>query len=362
MIEITLSKVTDFLEVETLWRDLESRSDASFFQSWGWTGCLATERFPKPVLLKAREQDRVVALGLFNASPSVSTLWLGESGNSKHDDVFIEHNGFLIEAGRSDVIASCIEIARIAPIGLNPGLRGTRLVRFSGVSDEYLKAARVNHTQVKVCATGDAPFIDFDALRRTNRAYISVPSRNTRYQIRRSERAYAAIGPLSITRARTEQEAQELLTALAQFHQAYWISRGQPGAFANPQFANFHRALIARTFSAGEADLLRVTAGGTVIGYLYNFVFKGRVFSYQSGFNYQLSSTHQKPGLTCHHLAIEMYFSEGAHVYDFLAGLDRYKLSLATNITTLNWLEYGRQGIWRTIRRKIQGYFGQYGA
>ena len=37
-----------------VWRDLESRSDASFFQSWTWTGCLVEERFLRPGLI-ARE-------------------------------------------------------------------------------------------------------------------------------------------------------------------------------------------------------------------------------------------------------------------------------------------------------------------
>jgi hypothetical protein len=31
-------------------------------------------------------------------------------------------------------------------------------------------------------------------------------------------------------------------------HQAYWQSRGRPGAFANPEFLSFHRRLISDGF------------------------------------------------------------------------------------------------------------------
>ena len=40
-----VSGVTDFTALGERWRDLEQRSECSFFQSWTWVGCLAAERF-----------------------------------------------------------------------------------------------------------------------------------------------------------------------------------------------------------------------------------------------------------------------------------------------------------------------------
>ena len=83
MTEITLSRVTDWTALGQRWRALEERSDCSFFQSWTWTGCLAEERFPDPILLEATSDDRVVAMALFNRRRAVTgrqSLWLGESG------------------------------------------------------------------------------------------------------------------------------------------------------------------------------------------------------------------------------------------------------------------------------------------
>ena len=85
-------------------------------------------------------------------------------------------------------------------------------------------------------------------------------------------------------------------------------------------------------------DLLHITAGDRTIGYLHNFNHQGRAYAYQSGFDYDAADSHQKPGLTCHWLAIAMCAAAGTAFYDFLAGADRYKRSLATGETTLFWL------------------------
>ncbi len=66
MTSITLSRVTDWIALGDRWRELEARSDCSFFQSWTWMGCLAEERFSDPVLLEAVLDGRLVAMALFN--------------------------------------------------------------------------------------------------------------------------------------------------------------------------------------------------------------------------------------------------------------------------------------------------------
>ncbi|MBV8913641.1 MAG: GNAT family N-acetyltransferase, partial [Acetobacteraceae bacterium] len=93
-----------------------------------------------------------------------------------------------------------------------------------------------------------------------------------------------------------------------------------------------------RGVPTGEVDLLRVSAGPVLVGYLMNFNYNGEVSAYQSGFNYSVVGQHLKPGLTSHYLAIEAYRAAGASIYDFLAGADRYKLSLANAQRWLHWL------------------------
>jgi CelD/BcsL family acetyltransferase involved in cellulose biosynthesis len=345
MFSIVLSRPVDLASIGERWLGLQACAGGSFFQSWTWTGCLAEERFPDPVLLEAQENGAVVALGLFNRRrswPRPDRLWLGESGSAQLDTMFIEHNGLLLARRHEDRLEACLQSALRAPLRPGRHIVRRRLI-LNGVDAQHLAAAR-RQGSVRIRQTRPSPFVDLAALRARGEAYLDSLSANTRYQLRRSARCYAAAGPLGVTRARTVAEAQAFLDAMAALHQATWQRRGQPGAFAEASFRRFHRRLIERAMPNREVDLLRIAAGDAVIGYLYNFRFRGRVASYQSGFDYDAAGAHQKPGLTCHHLAIEMYRSEGMDSYDFLAGESRYKASLSHACTPLYWLELAARG------------------
>ena len=337
MIEITLRGVTGLEGLETPWRTLESAAigPGRFFRGWTWTGCLAAERFRDPVLLEGRDDARLVAIALFNRHRlplAHDSLALGESGDPVRDAIFIEHNGILLADGYATAMAQCLA----ACLGSRPW-RGGRAVVLSGVGDDVLSATSDLAAARHIRRSRPAPFVDLSALPPGEFPISLSPS--TRYQLRRSRRRYAEQGALRVRRAADTSEALAFLDALSDLHQATWTARGRPGAFADPFFVRFHRELICRGLPRGEVDLLHIAAGERTIGYLYNFVADGWVGNYQGGFAYATADQHQKPGLTCHHLAIEFYRAEGRMSYDFLAGEDRYKSSLAAAQAHLHWLE-----------------------
>jgi CelD/BcsL family acetyltransferase involved in cellulose biosynthesis len=332
-LEARLEPVADFAALGVRWREFEAAATGSFFQSWTWAGCLAAARFPHPWLLRVTADGRDVALGLFNRRRTWwggTRLFLGESGDPAWDAVFIEENGLLL-AGEAANDAAVIA-AGLAALG------GRRVV-LSGVDGRHLAAAARLGGQIR--ATRTAPFVDLATARAAEGGFLAGRSANTRYQLRRSARSYATRGALSVRRAADVAEAEAFLDALAVLHQRSWVGRGKPGAFANPRFRRFHRELIARGHPRGEIDLLRVSAGETVFGYLYNFLWRGAVATYQSGFDFAAAGPHEKPGLTAHHLAIEHYAALGATRYDFLAGAARYKTSLADAERPMHWLVMG---------------------
>jgi CelD/BcsL family acetyltransferase involved in cellulose biosynthesis len=336
MVRITLFRPSDFAGVADRWRALEAEAAISFFQSWTWVGCLAEERFADPVLLSAEADGIAVALALLNrrwrwlARP---VLFLGESGCAELDSVYVEHNGPLLRRGWEGLLSEVLAAALRAPEG------GSRVV-LSGVGEAALRAAG-SSGRVRRLQTRGAPWIDLAALRREGRPFLASLSANTRWQLRRSAQSYAAAGPIVVRRAGGVAEAWDMLDALAVLHQASWRRRGQAGAFARPTFRRFHRALLERGLSRREVEVLCVAAGERVIGYLYNFRFRGRVLAYQSGFDYARASAHEKPGLTCHQAAIEAALEEGMEGYDFLAGEQRYKASLGGVAVPLHWFEVG---------------------
>jgi CelD/BcsL family acetyltransferase involved in cellulose biosynthesis len=341
---VTVSGVVDFAALGAKWRDLETRSIPSFFQTWTWTGCLAAERFADPVLVEAREGRRTVALALFNRRGG--TLYLGESGDPALDCVYIEFNGVLAEAGReADLTAACLRAARTGSgAGGRTAWRKPRLI-LGGIGGATVAAA-AQAGQVIRKRSMAAPYVD---LTQRDRGFLETRSANTRQQLRRSNRDYAAAGPILITRAGTLNEAEEFLDGLSALHQTSWRARGRAGAFASPFFGRFQRALIARGLEREEIDLFRISAGQQPIGFLYNFRYRGHSLAYQSGFDYASASRYQKPGLTCHYEAIRFAKGWGAVRYDFLAGDDRYKRSLSNQADTLYWTEVGSWWSPRTL-------------
>jgi CelD/BcsL family acetyltransferase involved in cellulose biosynthesis len=330
VIATRVTSVADFAELGARWRDLEQRADVSFFQSWTWVGCLAAERFSDPVLVEATEHGRTVALALFNRVRRIcpAVLYLGESGTAELDCPYVEQNGVLAEAGRTTELTECCLRAVASHYDLV----------LSGVGDPVLAAARRSARLMRVSRSQASPFVDLAALRKAGGNYLAGRSANTRQQIRRSDRFY---GLITVESAGSVAAGHAMLEEMAVLHQATWSARGLPGSFARPFFRRFHRQLVATALPREEVRLLKISSNQRVIGILYNFVHRGRMSAYQSGFAYQATEPQAKPGLTCHHQGIQYALDQGLDVYDFLAGEDRYKRSLADLSHRQNWVRAG---------------------
>lgn len=328
-----------------LWIDLERRSDGSFFQTWGWTGCWLRQlpaRF-QPRAIVARVGDVTVGLGVFVSKHKLrhqvffsKGLYLGQTGEPDYDHISIEHNGFLVDRTMEETVTRQF-LEDLAAQGREQwseffisGVEARRAALYRQVAMD-LNLATVSRRR--------EPYyrVDLDAVRRGTGDYLQTLSRNTRYQVRRALRLYEDDGTLSLSVAQDLDQALDYFAALGDLHQAYWEAKGGTGSFAFPFWARFHEALIRERFAAGEIQLIRVTAGVRPVGYLYNFVKDGVVYSCQSGFAYD-ADPKRKPGLVCHVLAIQHSLSHGARIYDFLAGEGQHKQSLSSQSSEMEWL------------------------
>jgi CelD/BcsL family acetyltransferase involved in cellulose biosynthesis len=303
------------------WQALALATGASAFQSWTWVGCLAAERYPDPLLAEVFEGDALAGLALFNRRGGA--LHLHASGDPALDSVFIEHNGpVATRAGAWPAMLAAVrrEAGRVVLPGLDDA--GLAAVQAAGgiVVGQQIRVA-------PYAALGPTP-------------YAEGLSRNTRSQLRRSDRSYAAAGALVAERASDVAQAIDWLDAMVPLHEATWSGRGVASGFLTAPVQRFTRALIARGVPTGEVDVLRVTAGPRLVGYLLNLVAAGRVLAYQGGFDYAGAGPHEKPGLSCHHAALERARALGAVEYDFLAGDARYKRSLSNGVRDLHWLTW----------------------
>jgi CelD/BcsL family acetyltransferase involved in cellulose biosynthesis len=346
--------------VEPLWRELQARADHSFFQSWGWIGAWL-RTFPEHaglLCLRVCFQGRVVGLSVLGRNEvatsrffSSRALLVSEAGVPDHDSLTVEHSGMLMERGLEREI-------------LEHGFRHLYQIDWpwdelfvSGVEHQhaaiYVDAAKAAGLTPEVRAEHPYYFVDLNALRDAGGDYLATLSRNTRFQIKRAMRLYESHGALRVYKAQSLPEALAMFEKLKRVHQACWVARGEPGAFATERITEFHQQLISACFERGEVQLLEVYAGEHVLGYLYNFVMDGVVSNYQTAFLYE-DDARLKPGLVSHALAVEQALSEDLSVYDFLMGDQRFKRSLAKSEGTMLWLVLSNDSIRSSFRARAR--------
>jgi len=100
--EITVSQSYELPDLAVRWMELESRADGGFFLSWRWIGSWLRTTGANPLLVTAKQEGRVIALGLVARARrkrlffTVHQLCLHETGVAECDAVMIEHNNFLV--------------------------------------------------------------------------------------------------------------------------------------------------------------------------------------------------------------------------------------------------------------------------
>jgi CelD/BcsL family acetyltransferase involved in cellulose biosynthesis len=331
--------------LESEWRKLEKLYSASFFTSWSWIGNWLTT-LPSRLelkLVRVQRDEVTIALAIAGFRQArrfrlfqIRQLFVNATGDSNCDCITIEHNDFVGERGLIPKFAEwfsatdCADelvIQGSAPHNV-PAL--PNLVRWVRESPAYAH--------------------DLSPKSEPRQAL----SRNTRQQISRNFRALGRFGMLNVDEAKTPEIALAYFAALKAFHVRSWDRRGRRNAFSSPYFEIFHRALI----SAGAGQLLRARAGESVLGYLYNFRHAGTVYAYQSGFADEFER--DRPGYVCHALAMAESAVHGVTRYDFLAGDNRLKRSMATAQYTLAWCIYGRATpllrLHAAVGRVLNGY------
>jgi len=346
--------------LQDIWKDLEARADGSFFLSWHWIGRWL-EHLPAsvtPHVLVARRRDRVVGLAILCRR----TMWrygllrtpswlLHETGDSLFDGLTIEYNGILADQSCADqvIVASLLWMARSLP-----GCDELILAGLDAPAEALVRgvAAELGH-RLQVRRADAARLVDLELVRQRGGNYRAGLGRSTRAGVNRAIRLYEARGGIEYRVAQDVDEALAFFDGLERLHRALWAARGRSDSFTNPAFRPFHRDLIRHSMDGGVVRLCRLSAGGKDFGYLYNYVWRGRVFNYQSGFAYE-DDNRIKPGLVSHVLAIEDALARGEESYDFMAGSAGHKIHLANAETPMNWISMGPDRFASRLEANIQ--------
>ncbi len=203
-----------------------------------------------------------------------------------------------------------------------------------------------------------APYVDLAAL--DDRPFTETLTGKAGTQVRRNRREFdARLGEITVRRAADLAEALAFFDQMRDLHLARWNRLEKATSLSTPAVVAFHRRLIEALFAGGQAEMLRVGSAAQPIGFLYNFVVRGKVSMFQSGFAYEPSSK-WSPGLLTHALAIEHYRARGLREYDFLSGDAQYKRTLSNGVRELSWTTVYRDTAWmrlllraRRLRRRF---------
>ena len=352
-----LQPLPDLTCLQALWLELESRADASFFQSWAWIGpwlrLICPARIPR--LLTIERHGRLVGMGIlterrrfFGLGPL--HLRLHETGDSVLDDITIEYNGLLCEKGmEKDVMeAAVIHLTRCDQRWLT--------LHFPGIYSEQIPANGFHDTSLDVrCTVRSIHYIDLDALRRGQCDYVaSLHGAKTRSNIRSTVRRLASRhGAVMLRQARNASERDEFFRGLVALHQAHWTQkRNRLGAFIDPRILRFHAALIADASDGEGPQLFRIEAGDAIIGYNYTLAWRGVMYGYQLGIDYPHFASCGSPGQLAVAMTVQHALEQGYSRFELMAGDTGYKRALGMHEDRMLWLSLDRRN-WQSHLRKI---------
>ena len=365
-VQVDMVPLPDRDALASMWRELETRADRSFFLSWSWIGTWLAAVDSRPDLIIARLDGAVVALGLVQARLKIRhrvlpvwSLYLHQTGDEDQDVVTIEYNDFLIDRAHQDQARrACLQF--LIDHG-DVGGREVGEVILGGLDGRLREDVAALGRPVHERAEAGSAYVDLLALRQSGKPFLDTLKTSTARRIRRSMALYRDKGALELNVAADVDEALDFFERCGALHQARWTSRGKPGAFGHPFYVAFHRRLIGTALPERKVELVRVSVAGDDIGYLYNFLDRGCVYYYFSGFRFE-DDNRLKPGLVCHTLCIERHREDGMNVYDFMGGDQRYKLELGQrgpDIVSLavqrpNWMLAAERPL-RRLKHAIDG-------
>lgn len=317
----------DVSQVLKDWQTLSELSQLTCFQSVNWLRAWLECYKPDIKVLRVFRGEALFGMTLIvyvkgktSLGLPSNRLYFQQVGDKERDQIWVEYNGILSRSGYEyEVLDIACEYLKEIDSEWDELCLGT-------VSFSYMEAIQARlDLEPMVFSHSPSYGVDIKKLGGKGGNYLDSLSRNTRYQIRRSIKLYESSGgALEVHRALTSVEAQQYFVEVGELHKKRW---GAESGFYNEHFIRFHKLLISNSYDDGFVDILKIACGNKVLGYLYNFCFRGIVYFYLCGLTDE-GSNKLKPGLTAHTLAIEHYRKGGMSYYDFMGGGGQYKESL----------------------------------
>ncbi len=328
------------------WTDLFARAKTNVFLAPTWLEAWIAQAPDSLLVVEARHNTQVVGLAVFNQHQvpplckgfSTKQLWLHKTGQHQEDQMWIEHNDFLLDSQNADAIRAAM---------LN-------YIHQHLTWDElYLGMATDNTTQRflaeypyarKLLASPDYS-VDLSNFRSLD-DYLKTLSKNTRAQIKRSLKLLQQTANISLVRATSEPQKNRFFDSIQAHHVSKWRETDLGSGFDNPIFVNFHRKLIFEDPLNYYTELFGLSIDGELVALAYILKSPETWYFYLSGIQTH-TDNRIKYGLLMHSLIIEQAIQQGIRKYSFLAGYARYKASLSNVTEPTQYMTCFYRSAWR---------------
>lgn len=254
------------------------------------------------------------------------------TGESRADEICSDYVGPIVAADRvADVAEAAAKCLADGVVGAFDELLMPMMDGADPFLAAFAAALDAHGMQTHVLDQGASLHVP---LPKTFDAYVHALDRDRRYVVTRALRElekWAGPSGYRMVRARSAVELAEGRRILHSLHGERWSdASGYAGVFASKRFAAFHDEVMPKLLEGrdGRLDLWWLIVKDRPVAALYNIVYRGKVYFYQSGRALDVPKG-LKIGVAAHALAMRAAIDEGLADYDFLAGESQYKRQLA---------------------------------
>jgi CelD/BcsL family acetyltransferase involved in cellulose biosynthesis len=355
---------TALWRIESEWEALLSCSDANeptlspvWLRAWWQVFGMDDGRVLRACTL--RDRGRLVGLvplllreHRYRGLVPFRRLELLGSGEDEADEIASDYIGIVAARGYEGAVARRVaDTLASRGLGAWDELVCCRMAASRTTVSELAVALGARDTDVTVTRSGECAFV---TLPRSWDAYLTALPSNHRYVVRRSLREFDqwAGAHYELETASTLDELARGVDVLHALHAERWNAKRAAGAFASTRFRRFHEIVMPQLLDRGALQLAWLTVRNAPIAVVYNILWNGKVYFYQSG---RVLDTPKKvrPGITLHAMLIRQAIERGLSEYDFLGGEAQYKEQLATDRRDLVELRATPRGSVREKARRL---------
>lgn len=321
----------DFDALEPAWAELvEAAAAPSVFLSWAWMRCWLDEYGTDDnwVVLTVRDDARpdddgdgdgeLAGIAPFSLSRDAGWHRLRRLTIIGQQPTYGEYLDVIARQGREAEVARAVVDHLCGPMRRRWDLLVIQRMLADSTSLPHLRAAFGDHgAPCRVEATASSPTLhlpgDFDEV-------LAARSSNFRGQYRNATRKLEKLGKVQLLLAPDDVTVDEAFDELVRLHHLRWEERG---SLIHDDRVRFHRSLARRLAENDQLYLALLTVDGRTVAARYDFVFAGKMWCVQGGWDPEYQPA--RPGTVMTGAAVRWGIEHGLAEYDFLAGMHDYK-------------------------------------